>query len=77
MENPTMRFYAQAHTHFSHNYLIALLSSRGIAYRFTMVEDEEVHSRFEIVSLRENFEWLREMSKENNGSSFTLEYGTY
>ncbi len=77
MENPTMRYFAQAHTQFSHNHLIALLSSRDIKYRFFMEETEETYSRFEIISLRENFEWLREISKENNGTSFTLEYGTY
>jgi hypothetical protein len=42
-----------------------------------MVESEETYSQFEIVSLRENFEWLREISKQNDGTSFTLEYGTY
>jgi hypothetical protein len=42
-----------------------------------MEENEETWSRFEITSLRENFEWLREVSKENNGTSFTIEYGVY
>lgn len=77
MENSTMRYYIQTHTHFTHNYIIALLSSRDIAYQYKMVESEETYSQFEIVSLRENFEWLREISKQNDGTSFTLEYGTY
>lgn len=77
MENQTMRYFVYTHTHFSHNHLIALLTSRGIRYRFVMEETEETYSRFEITSLRENFEWLREVSKDNNGTSFTIEYGVH
>jgi hypothetical protein len=77
MESQTLRYFAHTHTQFSHNHLIALLSSRDIKYRFIMEENEETWSRFEITSLRENFEWLREVSKENNGTSFTIEYGVY
>lgn len=77
MNKPKMRYFAQTHTSYSHNHLIALLSSRDIAYRFVMEESEETYSRFEITSLRENFEWLREVSKENNGTAFTIEYGVH
>lgn len=75
MENQAMRYFAHTHTQFSHNHLIGLLTSRDIRYRFVMEETEETYSRFEITSLRENFEWLREVSKSNNGTSFTIEYG--
>lgn len=77
MDNLKMRYFIHTHTHYSHNYLITLLSSRDIAYRFVMEETEETYSRFEITSLRENFEWLREASNDNNGASFTVEYGVH
>ena len=77
MNNSKMRYFIHTHTQFSHNHLIALLSSRDIAYRFALEETEETYSRFEVTSLRENFEWLREASKENNGTSFTVEYGVH
>lgn len=77
MENSKMKYYIQTHTQFSHNHVIALLSSRDIQYRYELTHSEETYSLFEVVSLKENFDWLREVSKENDGSSFTLEYGTY
>jgi len=77
MENEAMRYYAHTHTQFTHNFIISMLSSRGIKYRFQMEENEETYSIFEITSLRDNFEWLREASKDNNGTSFTIEYGVH
>jgi len=77
MENNQLRYFITTYTGFSHNHVIALLSSQGAEYRFEQAPTEETYSRFEIISSRDVFEVLREASKENNGSSFSLEYGTY
>jgi hypothetical protein len=57
--------------------VIGLLSSNDAQYRYVDYPTEETYSRFEVISNRVAFEMLREASKENNGTAFTLEYGTY
>jgi len=77
MENNKMRYFITTYTSFSHNHVIALLSSNDAEYRFIDYPTEESYSKFEVISDRAAFEMLREASKENDGSAFTLEYGTY
>ena len=77
MENNQMRYYITTYTSYSHNHVIGLLSSNDAEYRYVDYPTEETYSRFEVISNRVAFEMLREASKENNGTAFTLEYGTY
>jgi hypothetical protein len=77
MENNQIRFHVVTYTKFSHNHLIGLLSSNDAQYRYTEYPTEESYSRFEVISNQQAFEAIREASKENNGTAFTLEYGTY
>jgi hypothetical protein len=77
MDNNKIRYNVTTYTKFSHNHVIGLLSSNDADYRYTEYPTEETYSRFEVVSNRNAFETIREASKENNGASFTLEYGAY
>jgi len=77
MENNQLRYFVTTYTNFSHTHVINLLSSNTAEYRYQEYPTEETYSRFEIISDKYTFELLREASKENDGSAFTLEYGTY
>jgi hypothetical protein len=76
MDN-NIRYFVTTYTQFSHNHVIGLLSSNDANYRYVEYPTEETYSRFEVMSNRNAFEIIREASKENNGTAFTLEYGTY
>lgn len=77
MDNNKIRYFVTTYTKFSHNHLIGLLSTNDANYRYTEYPTEETYSRFEVVSNRNAFEIIREASKENNGTAFSLEYGAY
>ncbi len=77
MDNNKIRYFVTTYTKFSHNHLIGLLSSNDADYRFTEYPTEETYSKFEVISNHVAFETIREASKENNGTSFSLEYGAY
>ncbi len=76
-EDKTIRYHINTYTSFSHNYVIALLSSKDADYRYSIMQSEEVYSRFEVYSDLNAFEQIRELSKDNNGTAFTIEHGTY
>lgn len=75
-DNQRIRFYLLTHSQFSHNVLIANLSSRDIEYHWDYVENEEVHSKFVVIGNIDTFNMLKEFTQENNGASISLEYGT-
>ncbi len=77
MNNPSIRYYISTYTSFSHNYVIALLSSNDAHYRFETPETEQGYSKFEVHSNQTTFNMLKEASQQNDGNAFTLEYGTY
>ncbi len=76
METKELRFNITSYSNFSHNYVIALLSSNDAQYRFTENLTEESYSMFEVISDRNTYEKIREASKENSGAAFSVEYGT-
>ena len=71
-----IKYYITTYTSFSHNHVIAILSSNEAKYRFEVQQTEQMYSRFEVYSNPRAFEMLREAASENNGNSFTLEYGS-
>lgn len=76
MNNQSIKYYITTYTSFSHNHVIALLSSNDAQYRYDIDQTEQWYSRFEIYSNQRAFDMLKEASHENNGNSFTLEYGS-
>jgi hypothetical protein len=75
--NDKLRFFVTTYSHFSHNYLIATLSSRDVEYRYIEMQNEEAYSRFEVISDLDSYTILKQLSEENNGTAFSIEYGTY
>jgi hypothetical protein len=77
-DNQNMRYNVSTHSQFSHNYVIALLSSNDVQYRVEYIHNEEVYSRFEIISSVDVFKLIRDLAQENNnGTSISIEYGSY
>ncbi len=70
------KYYITAYTSFSHNHVIAILSSNEANYRYEVHQTEQMYSRFEVYSNLKAFQMLREAADENNGNSFTIEYGS-
>ena len=77
MDNNQIRFNVTTYTKFSHNHVIGLLSSNDAQYKYQEYPTDETYSRFEVISNATAFEAIREASKENNGTAFTLEYGRF
>lgn len=65
------------HSIFSHNYLLSVLESAKLQYNYTMTENEESYSRFTVVSSVDDFNKLRDLTEQNNGTSITIQYGAY
>lgn len=72
-----MRYFVSTYTPFSHNYLIAILSSNDVEYRFQELQNEETFSKFEILSDANIYNTIKELMSENNGTAITIEYGAY
>lgn len=77
MNNQSIKYYITTYTSFSHNHVIAILSSNEARYRYEVPQTEQWYSKFEVYSNQKAFEMLKEASQENDGNAFTLEYGTH
>ncbi len=78
MSQNQLRFNLTTYSQFSHNYLIAVLSSKDIPYTYESLMTEESFSRFTVVSTMETFKTIKELiESDNNGTAVSIEYGTY
>lgn len=75
--NDQLKYYITTYSTFSHNYLIAVLSSNGAKYEFEQVQNEEVFSRFVVVSDINVYNTIKQIIEANNGTSLSIEYGAY
>lgn len=76
-DNEIMKYYATAYSQFSHNYLIAMLTTNDVKFETQYLETEETYSKFMIISNHEMYNKIKELSNENNGTSISIEYGSY
>lgn len=76
-DNQEMRYHVNTYSGFSHNHLIAILSSTDTPYQYEYLQNEEVYSRFEVRSNNEVYTTLKQLIDENNGTAISIEYGTY
>ncbi len=76
-DNNELMYFANTYTSFSHNHLIAMLSSNDAQYVFDMTPTEEVYSRFKIMSNQRTYNLIREAIEVNDGNAITIEYGSY
>lgn len=75
--NNEMKYYATTYSQFSHNHLIAVLSSTGAEYRYETLQTEESFSRFVVISDKEVYNSIRQLIDNNDGTSISIEYGSY
>jgi len=76
-DNPEMKYYAVTYSQFSHNYLIATLTSNDAKFETRQLQNEEVYSRFFIISNQHVYNQIKELANDNNGTSISIEYGAY
>ena len=76
-DNKAMRYYATTYSQFSHNFLIATLTANDAQFETQYVQNEEVYSRFIIVSNQDVYNKVKELANENNGTAISIEYGSY
>lgn len=78
MSQNQLRFNLTTYSQFSHNYLIAVLSSKDIPYTYESLMTEESYSRFTVHSTMEVFNTVKDLiESDNNGTAVSIEYGTY
>jgi len=72
-----MKYNLFTHSSYSHTFLLRMLDTMKVQYRFAITEDSESYSRFEVISSPEIFETIKNLVEENNGTAITIQYGTY
>lgn len=76
-DNQAMRYYATTYSQFSHNFLIATLTANDAKFETQYLQNEETYSKFAIISNQDVYNKIKELANENNGTSISIEYGTY
>ena len=76
-DNDHMKYFLNTYSQFSHNHVIAILSSNDAQYRYDMLGNEELYSRFQVMSGMNVYNIIKELIEENNGTAITIEYGSY
>lgn len=77
MNNNQMKYYITTYSQFSHNFLIATLSSNSASYQYEQPQNEEVFSRFVVVSDINVYNTIKQIIEANNGTALSIEYGAY
>ena len=75
--NQQTKYNLLTHSIFSHNHILSVLDSMKLQYSYLLVENEESYSRFEVISSVEDFNKVRDITEQNNGTAITIQYGAY
>lgn len=75
MSNSQMKYFVTTYSHFSHNYLIASLSTTEAQYRYDMIQNEEVFSKFIVLSDSNVYNMIKQLMENNDGTAISIEYG--
>jgi hypothetical protein len=76
-DNKELKYYLTTYSQYSHNHLIAILSSNGAEYRFDVLQNEEVYSRFLVISDITIYNIVRQLIDNNDGTAISIEYGAF
>ena len=76
-DNQAMRYFATTYSQFSHNFLIATLTANDAQFQTEYLQTEETYSKFIIISNHDVYNKVKELANENNGTSISIEYGSY
>jgi hypothetical protein len=77
MNNDKLKYYITTYSQFSHNFLIATLSTNETEYHYEQPQNEEVFSRFVVVSDINVYNTIKQLIESNNGTALSIEYGAY
>ena len=70
-----MKYYMTTYTEYSHRYLVATLGSMNIEYKSQVYRNDEIYSKFEVISNVDTYNLLKNIIEQGNGTSITIEYG--
>lgn len=71
-----IKFYLTTYTNYSDKVAARILDNMQVKYTWKLIETEESYSKFEVQANREQFETIRELTKDNNGAAISIEFGT-
>ena len=54
-----------------------VLTAKNVRYEYVVPQGEQYYSRFNVLSGVEVFEFIKNLTENNDGTAITLEYGTY
>lgn len=72
-----IKYYINTYSQYSHNYLVAILSSNGADYRYEQLQNEECYSRFVVITNLAIYNVVKQLIDNNDGTSISIEYGPY
>ena len=76
-DNKEIKYYITTYSQYSHNHLIAILSSNEAQYRYDVLQNEEVFSRFVAISDITIYNIVRQLIDNNDGTAISIEYGAF
>lgn len=76
-DNKEIKYYITTYSQYSHNHLIAVLSSNEAQYRYDVLQNEEVFSRFVAISDITIYNIVRQLIDNNDGTAISIEYGAF
>lgn len=75
MSNSKITYFVTTYSHFSHNYLIATLSTTEAQYKYDILQNEEVYSKFMVSSDSSVYNIIKQLMENNDGTAISIEYG--
>jgi hypothetical protein len=54
-----------------------VLTAKNVRHEYVVPQGEQYYSRFNILSGVEVFDFIKNLTENNDGTAITLEYGTY
>jgi hypothetical protein len=76
-DNQDMRYNLTTYSEYSHDHLLKVLTAKNVRYEYVVPQGEQYYSRFNVLSNTEIFEFIKNLTENNDGTAITLEYGTY
>jgi len=75
--NEMTKYFIVTYTNWTHLYFIQTLTADDIKFDQRTLNNEEVYSRFYILSTMDYFNKLKKLTQQNTDLSFNIEYGDY
>lgn len=70
-----MKYNLTTYTDYSHDFLLKVLNSANAKYKFLVLRNDEVYSKFEVYSELEVYNKVKDIIENGNGTAISIEYG--